>query len=242
VRPLSRRKQAKGHVAEYYVQIQMTLPTIPKVSWWQMIQRLGVWLGAFLYFQRSTFMDKLHGRDSIAQRALHLRETFEKIGGTFVKIGQQMSSRLDMLPMQYCQELANMLDNFPPFPTEQAIATIERSTGKKLDDIFLAFDPEPIGSASIACVYQAILRDTGQKVAVKVRRPNIHELFEQDFRVIDFLTGLIETLTIVRPGFTENLRQEIRSSLSSELDFRREARLCQTRLFQCAAYHVRLLQ
>jgi ubiquinone biosynthesis protein len=132
-----------------------------------------------------------------------------------------------MLPVQYCQELANMLDNFLPFPTEEAIATIERNTGKKLDEIFSAFDPPPIGSASIACVFQAVLRDTGQKVAVKVRRPKIYELFEADFRVIELLTSAIETFTIVRPGFTENLRQEIRSTLSSELDFRREARLCE---------------
>jgi ubiquinone biosynthesis protein len=62
---------------------------------------------------------------------------------------------------------------------------------------------------------------------VKVRRPKIHELFEADFRVIEFLTSMVEVLTVVRPGFTENLRQEIRSTLSSELDFRREARLCE---------------
>ncbi|MEO8395066.1 MAG: AarF/ABC1/UbiB kinase family protein, partial [Chloroflexota bacterium] len=87
------------------------------------------------------------------------------------------------------------------------------------------FDPEPIGSASIACVYQAHLRQTGQKVAVKVRRPHIRELFEADFRVLDFFCILAETLTIVPPGYTLNVRAEFRSSLASELDFRREGRL-----------------
>lgn len=227
LRSLSRRRQAKAQVHEDYVQIQMSLPSVPDIGWFRTLQRLFVWIGAFFAFQRGTFFDRLQGKDTIERRAARLRETFEKIGGTFVKIGQQMSSRLDMLPVEYCQELANMLDNFPPFPTEEAIAVIERSTGKKLDEIFSAFDPTPIGSASIACVFQAVLRDTGQKVAVKVRRPKIYELFEADFRVIELLTQTIEVLTIVRPGFTENLRQEIRSTLSSELDFRREARLCE---------------
>ncbi|NWF69880.1 MAG: AarF/ABC1/UbiB kinase family protein [Chloroflexi bacterium] len=227
LRPLPRRKQAKAPIAEDYVQMQMTLPAAPRVGLLRTLRRLLVWLMAFASFQSGTLWDRLHGEDSIERRAIRLRQTFERIGGTFVKIGQQMSSRLDVLPVQYCQELANMLDNYPPFPTEQAVEIIERSTGKKLEAIFSAFDPQPIGSASIACVYQAVLRESGEKVAVKVRRPGIRALFEQDFRVIDFLTMLLETLTIVRPGFTHNLRMEIRDTLSSELDFRREARLCE---------------
>jgi ubiquinone biosynthesis protein len=227
LRPLGRRKQAKTSVSEDYVQMQMSISAAPKVGMLRTMRRLGVWISAFADFQRGTLWDKLQGQDSVERQALRLRYTFEHIGGTFVKIGQQMSSRLDMLPVQFCQELANMLDNFPPFPTDEAIAIIERSTGRKLDEIFSAFDPQPIGSASIACVYQAILRSTGEKVAVKVRRPRIRELFEEDFRVIDLLTGMMENFTIVRAGFMANLRAEIRSTLSSELDFRREARLCE---------------
>jgi ubiquinone biosynthesis protein len=227
VRSLSRRKQAKTKVKEDYVQMQMSFATPPNVGWWQTLRRLGVWIGAFASYQRGTLIDRLRGRDSEVRRAGRLRETFERVGGTFVKIGQQLSSRLDLLPVAYCQELANMLDNYVPFPTEQAIAAIERTTGKRLDQIFSAFDPEPIGSASIACVYQAVLRENGAKVVVKVRRPRIRELFEEDFRVIDMLSTLVEGLTLVRPGFTDNLRSEIRSTLSSELDFRREARLCE---------------
>ncbi len=230
IRSLSRRKQVKFQVSEEYVQMYMSLPAPPKVGIWQTLRRLGVWMSAFSGYQRGNLMDKLRRRDSEERRAVRLRQTFERVGGTFVKIGQQMSSRLDLLPVAFCQELANMLDNVPPFPTEHAIATIERTTGKRLEEIFSAFDPTPIGSASIACVYQAILRQTGEKVVVKVRRPHIRELFEEDFRVIDLLTGLMEGLTIVRPGFTTNLRAEFRTTLSSELDFRREARLCE--LFQ----------
>jgi ubiquinone biosynthesis protein len=136
-----------------------------------------------------------------------------------------MSIRLDLLPARYCHELARMLDNVPPFPTEVAIATIERCTGRPLSAIFSQFDPQPIGSASIACVYQAVLRESGERVAVKVRRPGVDRVFAADFRVLDWLFGLAERLTVVRPGFTANLRRDIRGILGGELDFRREARL-----------------
>jgi ubiquinone biosynthesis protein len=159
------------------------------------------------------------------RRAVRLRQVIEQAGGTLVKIGQQLSIRLDMLPTRYCQELAQMLDSVPPFPTEEAIATIERTTGKKLAEIFAVFDPQPIGSASIACVYQAVLRENGMKVAVKVQRPNVRQRFEADFRVLDWMIKLAELLTFLRPGFGDNIRSEFRNVFASELDFRREARL-----------------
>ena len=227
IRPLPRRAQPtltpdtqKSHApAEWQL---MTPPRIGRVT---VLRRMLVWFRAILMFQLGNWYDVLRRQDSEDRRAVRLRQTFERIGGTFVKIGQQMSSRLDLLPRRYCEELASMLDRFPPFPTHEAVTIIERSTGKKLDEIFSAFDPDPIGSASIACVYQAYLRETGQKVAVKVRRPGIHELFEADFRVLDVLGVVAETLALVPPNFTLNVRTEFRNSLTTELDFRREGRL-----------------
>jgi ubiquinone biosynthesis protein len=226
VHPMGRRKQAKSATDDgSFLPPQMRIYSPPKISTFAVIRRLGVWFGALISFQMGNWWDVVRGRDSEARRAVRLREMFEHVGGTFVKIGQQMASRLDVLPQRYCQELATMLDSYPPFPTEQAIAIIERTTGQRLEEIFSEFDPEPIGSASIAVVYQARLRLTGEKVAVKVRRPGINQLFEADFRAIDLLGGLAETLTLVRPHFTEGIRHEFRMSLSSELDFRREGRL-----------------
>src|SRR5262249_39629000 len=155
----------------------------------------GAWYGAIGAFIAGTLWDVIRRRDSQDRRAVRLRRIFERAGGTLIKIGQQMSIRLDVLPVRYCEELALMLDSVPPFPSEDAIAVIERCTGKKLEEIFSAFDPQPIGSASIACVYQAVLRDGGEKVAVKVRRPGIWKLFEADFRVLDVLTTMAEKLT-----------------------------------------------
>jgi predicted unusual protein kinase regulating ubiquinone biosynthesis (AarF/ABC1/UbiB family) len=225
IRPMGRRQQAKPDTEKDYSPPQMRLLLPPKIGRIKTLRRLMVWFGAILSFQLGNLWDVIHKRDSEARRAVRLRLTFEHVGGTFVKIGQQMASRLDFLPQRYCEELATMLDRFPPFPTDEAIAIIERATGKKLEEVFSAFDPEPIGSASIACVYQARLRATGEKVAVKVRRPGIRELFEADFKVLDVLGQLAETLTLVRPGYTVNLRSEFRNALSSELDFRREGRL-----------------
>lgn len=226
LREMGRRQQATTPDHEHtFLPPQMQIYSPPKVGFFRVLRRLGVWFSALLSFQFGTTWDVLRQRDSEARRAVRLREMFEHVGGTFVKIGQQMASRLDVLPQRYCQELALMLDRYPPFPTEQAIEIIERTTGQKLEEIFSEFDPQPIGSASIAVVYQARLRLNGHKVAVKVRRPHIPELFEADFRALDFLGWLAETLTIVRPGFTQQLRQEFRRSLSSELDLRREGRL-----------------
>jgi predicted unusual protein kinase regulating ubiquinone biosynthesis (AarF/ABC1/UbiB family) len=227
VHSMGRRQQVELYSGtdRSYLPPGMQLSTRPKVGPWQVFRRLMVWFQAILSFQFGNWYDAIQHQNSEDRRAVRLRQTFERVGGTFVKIGQQMASRLDLLPQRYCEELASMLDRYPPFPTEQAIAIIARTTGKRLEDIFSEFDPEPIGSASIAVVYQARLRKNGLRVAVKVRRPGIRELFEADFRALDFLGTLAEALTLVRPGYTVNIRSEFRNVLTSELDFRREGRL-----------------
>lgn len=185
--------------------------------------RLFVWMFMILSFLGGNVWDRLRRKDSQSRRAVRLRRTFEKVGGTFIKFGQQMAMRIDLLPWAYTVELAKMLDQIPPFPLEQAIEIIERSTGKQWQDIFSVFDPKPIGSASVACVFQAVLQ-TGEKVAVKVRRPKIGELFMADFQAFDWILDLAEFLTIFRPGYTENIRNEFKTILLEELDFVQEAR------------------
>ncbi len=141
-----------------------------------------------------------------------------------VKIGQQLSMRMDILPVVYCNELSGLLDRLPSFDVKKAIRIIENQTNKKLQDIFKFFDREPVGSASIACVYKAELRSGGDKVAVKVRRPGIAKKFTADLAALDWIMKLMEFLTIIRPGVSENFRSEIRQILLEELDFRVEAR------------------
>ncbi len=189
----------------------------------KVIGRLAVWFYAAAYFVGGTFIDKLSKRDSEKRRAVRLRRTFEKIGGTFIKLGQQLSIRVDLLPYAYSLELSKLLDKIDPFPTEQAIAAIERVTGGPLRETFEVFDPTPIGSASIACVYQALLKN-GEMVAVKVRRPGIGEMFETDFKALDWFLNVVEFFAFIRPGFTRNPRAELYDTLMEEIDFYKEAR------------------
>jgi len=195
----------------------------PRASPLQIAHRLVYWLYALAYYAVHRLRHRVHGRVSPSEHGVLLRETLQKMGGTFVKLGQQLSTRLDLLPFETCNELSQMLDAMPPFPTEQAIAAIERGTGRSLNETFSAFDPKPLGSASVACVYHAVLR-SGEDVAVKVRRPGIGDLFAADLAVLDCFCWLAETLTLVRPGFTRAVRTEIRTMLIEELDFPSEAR------------------
>ena len=124
--------------------------------------RLSLWIWACISFFGGNAFDWVRGRASIERRAVRLRRIFEDIGASFSKLGQQLSIRADLLPYAYCVELGKMLDRAKPFPTAQAIATIERSLGRPLPDMFEVFDPEPIGAASLSCVFQAKLK-TGER-------------------------------------------------------------------------------
>jgi ubiquinone biosynthesis protein len=185
--------------------------------------RLMTWFRLILTIVLGNLFDRVLRRDTMERRAVRFREALERAGGTFVKLGQQLAMRVDLLPWAYCVELSKMLDRMVPFPTEKALEAVERTIKRPWQEVFDVFDPEPIGSASLACVYQATLKN-GTKVVVKVRRPGIKELFMADLHVLDWLAGLAEFLTLIRPGFTRKLRLELRDVLMEELDFRREGR------------------
>src|SRR5512147_126277 len=109
-------------------------------------------------------------------RGVRLRQALEDLGPIFVKFGQVLSTRRDLLPMDVADELAKLQDRVPPFPSDVAIATIERAFGRPLASIFVSFDHEPVASASIAQVHFATLRDKQgvlHDVAVKVLRPGM---------------------------------------------------------------------
>lgn len=194
-----------------------------KVNHFRSLASLIRWLQLLFYFYFNVILDTLLGRDTLKRRALRLRRAFERNGGAFVKLGIHLSMRLDFMPWIYSNELSCMTDRMEPFPVAQAVATIERSLGKPLSAIFASFDPDPIDSSSVACVYQAFLQN-GEKVVVKVRRPGIGEQFTSDLEAIDWLLSFAEFLTIFRPGFTQEMRLEFRNLLLEELDFVQEAR------------------
>jgi predicted unusual protein kinase regulating ubiquinone biosynthesis (AarF/ABC1/UbiB family) len=194
-----------------------------KVSHFRSLLQLFTWIRLLFHFSVYTIFDALLGRDTSARRALRLRRAFEQNGGSFIKLGIHLSVRIDFIPWAYGNELSRMSDRMKPFPIGEAIAIIERSTGKPLTANFTHFDPEPINSSSVACLYQAILLN-GEKVIVKVRRPGVGEQFMADLEAFDWLLSIAEFLTIFRPGFTQTIRAEFRSLLLEELDFVQEAR------------------
>jgi ubiquinone biosynthesis protein len=189
----------------------------------QVLVRLTVWFVLLVRFAAGVTGDRLRRRDTLQRRAVRLRHAIESAGGAFVKIGQHLAMRLDLLPWHYSVELSRMLDRVPAFPLEQAVSMVERATGGPLAATFSVFDPEPIGSTAVSCVYQGRLAD-GQHVAVKVRRPGAGELFMADLAVLEWLLRVLELMTILRRGYADSVRREVRETLVDELDFVQEAR------------------
>lgn len=219
---IPRREQIIG-AEERRLWLPYVEPLVFKTSTWQSVIRLFSWLRLAFTIIFGILIDRLLRRDTVERQAVRLRLALEHAGGTFVKFGQQVAMRIDLVPWAYCVELSKMLDRMPPFPTEQALKAIERTIKRPWQEVFAVIDPKPVGSASLACVFQAILKD-GTKVVIKIRRPGIAELFKADLQVLDWISQFAEFLTIMRPGFTRNFRVELHEVLMEELDFRREAR------------------
>ena len=120
-----------------------------------------------------------------------LRMALIELGPIFVKFGQSLSTRPDLLPKDVAMELAQLQDRVPPFPSEEALAIIEGAYGKTVGEVFASFDTEPLAAASIAQVHTATLKD-GQSVIVKVLRPGVKKRIESDMAVLYAMAGLAE--------------------------------------------------
>ena len=126
-----------------------------------------------------------------APRGARLRMALERLGPIFVKFGQVLSTRRDLLPLDVADELALLQDRVPPFPGAQAVLLIEKAFGKRLADVFEVFDTVPVASASIAQVHFATLMN-GREVAVKVLRPGMLEVIDHDLNLLHSLARLVE--------------------------------------------------
>jgi ubiquinone biosynthesis protein len=131
------------------------------------------------------------GRRLDAPRGARMRMALEKLGPIFVKFGQVLSTRRDLLPLDVADELARLQDQVPPFPGEQAVALVEKAFGRPIDEIFAVFDRVPVASASIAQVHFATLKN-GREVAVKVLRPGMLEVIDHDLSLLHKLARLVE--------------------------------------------------
>jgi ubiquinone biosynthesis protein len=158
---------------------------------------------------------------SIPQR---IRQTLQELGPTYVKIGQILSGRADILPPAYLEELAKLLDQAPPEPFAAIEAVLRSELGGPPAQFFRSFEPEPVAAASLAQVHRAVLLD-GTPVAVKVQRPGVAAVVEADLDLLrDQVRFLERRFALARERRAGELVEELAFALLSELDFRQEAR------------------
>lgn len=175
--------------------------------------RFLVYLSPWTWFARSI----------AAPRGERLRLALEELGPIFVKFGQALSTRRDLLPTDIADELAKLQDRVPPFEGAIAAASIEKSFGLPLQRVFASFDPVPLAAASIAQVHVATLED-GREVVVKVLRPGMREIIDLDLEVLECLAGLAdEYWREARRLRPVELVREYRKTILDELDLLREA-------------------
>jgi ubiquinone biosynthesis protein len=171
-----------------------------------------------------TFLGRtLLRRQRKTPRAVRLRRALEALGPIFVKFGQVLSTRRDLLPTDIADELAMLQDQVPPFPVQDVLATLQRVYSRPVDEVFLRFDREPVASASVAQVHLAELPD-GTEVAVKVLRPGISSIIGNDLALLHVGATLMESLWAdgrrLRPHAVVD---EFSKHLENELDLIREA-------------------
>jgi ubiquinone biosynthesis protein len=179
-------------------------------------------------------VQKIHKVDLQMSIYERIRRALEDLGPTFVKFGQIMSLRPDLLPAPLIQELRKLQDESTPIGFSEVREVIERSLKHSLEDVFSSFEEEPIAAASLSQVHRAVLRGGGRVVAAKVQRPGIYHKIETDLDILEIVAQhLHERLEGARIYAFPELVRMIRRTLMIELDFTREARytkIARTRL------------
>ncbi|MEM1349315.1 MAG: AarF/ABC1/UbiB kinase family protein, partial [Myxococcota bacterium] len=163
------------------------------------------------------------GEDRL-EAAVRLRRVLEDLGPTFVKLGQVLSTRPDIIPAEFIAEFRHLQARVEPMPLEDVVSQIERALGATVDDVFETFEAHPLGSASIGQVHAATLPG-GQRCVVKVQRPNIGEKIRSDLDILYSLAKLLEaTIEEVELYSPTGIVKEFSGALFKELDFEQEAK------------------
>src|SRR5215216_311395 len=152
-----------------------------------------------------------------------LADDLEKMGPTFIKLGQLLSTRADLLPTSYIESLTRLQDKVEPFAYEEVEAIVSSELGVRISKAFSEFDPNPIAAASLGQVHRARLRD-GRAVAVKVQRPGIRERVVEDLEALGDVAEFLDNHTEMGKQYSlQKMLEEFRRSLMRELDYRQEA-------------------
>lgn len=195
----------------------------------QVIGRALAILWPFLWFVLCLRWDQLWGHTdrNVGRRSVQLRKLLTDLGPTFIKVGQALSTRPDLVRKDYLEELTQLQDQLPPFPSEQAFACIESELGRPIAEIFAQISPEPVAAASLGQVYKAQLH-SGEWVAVKVQRPHLREQLSLDLYLIRWASTWLGPWLPLNLGSTLTaVVDEFGRKLFEEIDYLHEGRNCE---------------
>ncbi len=171
-------------------------------------------------------LDTEERKDAQEKRtSIRFRLLLESLGPTFVKLGQMLSTRPDLIPEEYAEELGSLRDDVPPVPFEKIEEIVEEELGKKISDVFESFGKEPIAAASIGQVHEGILKEGKIRVAVKVQRPDIKSKIKADIEILGNLAGVLEKAFKRIENFDpQGVIDEFGHMILREIDYTIEAR------------------
>ncbi len=218
------------HHAQHEKMAQARLETARRLTWLAVLgekfHKVNLWFfHQSLLFLRWYFIGNDKNKEVTQEKqSVWLKENLIKLGPTFIKIGQSLGTRADLLPLPFVKALGELQDNVPPFPNEIAFARIEKELGKKINQVYAEFDIEPVAAASLGQVYRAKLF-TGEEVAVKVQRPNLAGIVKGDIEMLRKIAKFAERF----PSLNENadwagMLREFDETIHEEMDYASEGR------------------
>jgi len=218
------------HHAQHLKKAEMRMATAKRLTWLAILgekfyQTNLEFFHDFILLLRWYFIGGEANKElNHEKQAVWLKENLIELGPTFIKIGQSLGTRADLLPLPFVKALGELQDNVPSFPNSIAFARIEKELGRKINEVYAEFDIEPVAAASLGQVYRAKLF-TGEEVAVKVQRPNLTAIIKGDIEILRKVTKFAERF----PSLNENadwagMLGEFDETIHEEMDYAAEGR------------------
>jgi predicted unusual protein kinase regulating ubiquinone biosynthesis (AarF/ABC1/UbiB family) len=218
------------HRVQHLRQAEQRLETARRLTWFAILgekfYRVKLWFfHRFMLILRRFFIGTEKNKEiNQEKQSVWLKDNLIKLGPTFIKMGQSLGTRADLLPLSFVKALGELQDSVPAFPNEIAFARIEKELGRKINQVYEEFDIEPVAAASLGQVYRAKLF-TGEEVAVKVQRPNLAGVIKGDIEILRKVAKFAERF----PSLNENadwagMLREFDVTIHEEMDYSSEGR------------------